>query len=167
MPIAGDRSIAFAAPSVAASEPRLVPSLPPTNEYRRDPPRVEPNAAPPLPVTMIRETTHIVERSERERMVPIAATPREARSAGPSRPSWVVPVATATPMPPRLTQADSSESRPPEPAPAPRVEVTIGTVEVRAIVPSLPPAAPRPAPRASAPPVSLNEYLNQRRSSRP
>lgn len=44
----------------------------------------------------------------------------------------------------------------------PRIEVTIGTVEVRAQMAAPAPALPASAPREYAPPVSLNDYLRQR-----
>ena len=46
----------------------------------------------------------------------------------------------------------------------PAVRVTIGRIEVRAVVPP-PQAPPRPAPRGPAP-LALDEYLEQRRSGR-
>jgi hypothetical protein len=57
-----------------------------------------------------------------------------------------------------------SEQRAPVP---PRIEVTIGTVEVRAVAAPTPPPPVVRATREPPPSVSLNDYLKQRGSSRP
>jgi hypothetical protein len=57
-----------------------------------------------------------------------------------------------------------SEQRAPLP---PRIEVTIGTVEVRAVAAPTPPPPVVRATREPPPSVSLNDYLKQRGSSRP
>ena len=55
------------------------------------------------------------------------------------------------------------EAPAPEAAPAaPVIQVTIGRVEVRAVM--APPSPPRPAPR---PRLSLDDYLRQSRGDRP
>ena len=66
-------------------------------------------------------------------------------------------VAAAASSPPSRRSARRAEQPP--------VRVTIGRVEVRAVVPLAPPApAPKPAPELV--PLSLEEYLDQRRSGR-
>jgi hypothetical protein len=51
----------------------------------------------------------------------------------------------------------------PEAHEPPSVQVTIGRLIVEAVAP-VPVAAPLPAPRQSAPRLSLDDYLRQRRS---
>jgi hypothetical protein len=48
--------------------------------------------------------------------------------------------------------------------PAPTIRITIGRVDVRAIMPAVP--APRPAPKRSSPALSLEDYLKQRGGGR-
>ena len=50
------------------------------------------------------------------------------------------------------------------PEPAPTIKITIGRVDVRAIMPAAP--APRPAPTRPSPALSLEDYLKQREGGR-
>ena len=50
------------------------------------------------------------------------------------------------------------------PEPAPTIKITIGRVDVRAIMPAAP--APRPAPTRPSPALSLDDYLKQREGGR-
>ena len=50
------------------------------------------------------------------------------------------------------------------PEPAPTIKITIGRVDVRAIMPAAP--APRPAPARPSPALSLEDYLKQREGGR-
>jgi hypothetical protein len=85
-------------------------------------------------------------RVEKQPVHPIAVTVRPAQR---SRDEQAVPTLPLTPAP---------REGPPR-ASAPAVHVTIGRVEVRAIMPGV--AAPEPAP-SSTPRLSLEDYLKQR-----
>jgi hypothetical protein len=76
------------------------------------------------------------------------------------------PTITPTPEPTRPMPAAEHVDTTTLPPSAPTIHVTIGRIEVRAIVPPAPPAPRPPAPR-SAPTTSLHDYLKQRREGRP
>lgn len=100
--------------------------------------------------------------------LPPARSPAPAAVARPVRREPAVPRARPSPGEAFGRAApDSLEER--SEAVGPRIEVTIGTIEVRAMVPSpAPPAAPvRPPVREPAPPVSLDDYLKRPRPTRP
>jgi hypothetical protein len=52
-----------------------------------------------------------------------------------------------------------NQRAPESPAPPPTVQVTIGRIEVRAILPPAP--APQPSARPATPRLSLTDYLKQ------
>lgn len=103
----------------------------------------------PVPRTIIDERiTRIVERSETAPAAPVAVEPRVQPL--PARVLPPIPVA-ARPMQPALRPIEE---------PASTIHVTIGRVDVRAIVSSEAPARPAPAP--PQPSLSLDDYLKQR-----
>jgi hypothetical protein len=99
----------------------------------------------------VASTTHTAPRDRREREV---ARPERIVE----RPATTVRPASRLTAARRAMPAKQIRDEPPP------VRVTIGRIEVRAVVPP-PQAAPRPAPRRPAP-LSLDEYLEQRRSGR-
>jgi hypothetical protein len=113
--------------------------------------RVEPREQKLVQPSSVAFTPHTVSRggparevARRERLVerPAATVPRRSRLTAARR----------------ATPAKQLGDEPPP------VRVTIGRIEVRAVVPPSQ-APPRPAPRRPAP-LSLDEYLEQRRSGR-
>ena len=62
-------------------------------------------------------------------------------------------------------RASAAPAAKPGPAETPVIRVTIGRVEVRAVVPPAPQQAPPPAARKSTPVISLDDYLKQQSSS--
>jgi hypothetical protein len=100
---------------------------------------------------------------------PVASTthtaPRGRRTREAARPEGIVerPAAAVRPTS-RLTAARRATPAKQVRDDPPPVRVTIGRIEVRAVVPP-PQAPPRPASRRPAP-LSLDEYLEQRRSGR-
>jgi hypothetical protein len=60
-----------------------------------------------------------------------------------------------------MAQSQPSEVKP---AATPTIQISIGTVEIRAVTPAL--VSQRPAERRGAPRLSLEEYLRQRNESR-
>jgi len=83
-------------------------------------------------------------------IAPSIASPKEPSFASAIRP----------PVAPRATNARSPEALPSSSPPAPAIQVSIGRVEVRAVFPQ-PAVHSAPAPRPT-PPLSLDEYLQQR-----
>ena len=112
-----------------------------------------------MPVTAPRATL-AEPQPERRVAVPVARDPL---------PPPIVPrvrIARAQPAAATETPNVRAQGEPHAPVP-PRIEVTIGTVEVRAVAA---PATPPPVARAThepPPSVSLSDYLKQRGSSRP
>ena len=81
------------------------------------------------------------------------------------RAARIRPALTPRVTPTAMTPRSAAEQREPGPAATPTIRVTIGRVEVRAIVPPAP-APPRAAPARSGPMISLDEYLKQRNGGR-
>jgi hypothetical protein len=113
--------------------------------------RVEPGEHELARAPSVASTTHTVPRGRRAREVAGRERIIE-RPAATVRPTSRVTAAR------RATPVKQTRDEPPP------VRVTIGRIEVRAVVPP-PHAPPRPAPRRPAP-LSLDEYLEQRRSGR-
>jgi hypothetical protein len=68
------------------------------------------------------------------------------------------------PAPPRLATLDSKPDLVPDTPPAPEIHVSIGRIEVRAVMPPVA-QAPRASTPANRPALSLEAYLEQRRGS--
>jgi len=138
-------------PSPGPSEPRPAPPAPATEppsaapEAGRDPP---PETPPPATVVV------------RDRRPPVSATPRAQERASGSEPRTQAgesPLAlppVSPPAPERLFAGPSAADEPPV------VRVTIGRVDVRAVLPAAPPERPRPK---RPPRLSLDEYLREGR----
>lgn len=98
----------------------------------------------------------------------VAESPPTARPESPVPPprvpTAIVPRLELT-RPPEAVHPASPSQRGRESAP-PRIEVTIGCVEVRAFTAAAATAPPRPPVREPSAPVSLSDYLRQRRSAR-
>lgn len=162
-------------PATSVPKPAPIPPapVPPVEPSARRP------AAPTPPVVVERQTVRVETRREiehRATALPPKAVAADRSNARPTAdsgplaapleplpPPPVVPQVTVAPAPPPVPSfvADTF-TRPtaaPPPSLAPTVEVTIGTVEVRAIVAPPPAIAPRPAAREPAPPISLDRYL--------
>ena len=188
-PTMRERSIEIARPIVAA-EPAASVVSPPVNVPLADPPPfvapitptkpqppekgIQPAPTPLLapvptlpvrPVLLSQETPIPATRSSRP---PEPVTPREAGETPPRKrvepvvPQRIVavekpPVAAAVASSPEATGAACET---PAETAAPIIRVTIGRIDVRAVLPSAP-APTRKAPTAS-PVLSLDEYLKQR-----
>jgi hypothetical protein len=143
--------------------------------------RVRQPVAPIVPITD--ETTRAIERpvtvrqkspepetkQSESKVVPIP--PKDAVNHR-SQPVPLPPIVPSVRRSPREPEAqlkiaakkNDAESKAPSP---PRIEITIGTVEVRAMVaPSAPVPVQRAPQREPAPAVSLTDYLRQRGNSR-
>ena len=136
--------------------PREIQPLPPSPSMER--PRVESHEPPPPRTIVDERIVRAVERIESQRVVrpatevqPRVTTPIEPPP--PARPHAPVPVATrAAERAPVALQLVESE---------PAVRITIGRVDVRAIVAPETPSHPAPAqPRTTS--ISLEDYLKQR-----
>jgi hypothetical protein len=68
------------------------------------------------------------------------------------------------PAPPRLATLDSKPDLVPDTPPAPEIHVSIGRIEVRAVMPPVA-QTPRASPPANRPALSLEAYLEQRRQN--
>lgn len=132
-------SVGPAAPSASkAAAPVTVSSLQPTNR---------PDAGRPQPLGW--EATD--------------STPQGAHRSRPTVKPTVEPNVPPSPYPapamrPGVPMAISHPA-PASPAPSPTVQVTIGRIEVRAILPPAP--APQPSARPATPRLSLADYLKQ------
>ena len=153
-----------ATPAAAAASTRrevvtTVVTVPMTPEPRRAPPDRIAEAVAPRPLASRDD-----EPPRRRREPPAERAPAAAAavaSPSPRAPAIVPAVERATAPAPRA-DATSRRDRQDVAASPPRIEVTIGTVEVRAQMTAPAPALPVSAPREYAPPVSLNDYLRQR-----
>jgi hypothetical protein len=85
--------------------------------------------------------------------------------SAPAPPPAIIPHIELFRPPEAPPSATPTMARAAEPAP-PRIEVTIGCVEVRAVAPATTPATVRFPTREPQPRVSLGDYLKQRRSAR-
>jgi hypothetical protein len=98
--------------------------------------------------------TPTIVRSEERPLQPVSAPQRSPQPRGEPEPTL---------EPTQTRRDDSAAPSLEEASSAPTIQVTIGRVEVRAIVPSPPPPA-RPAPR---PHLSLDDYLRKAKGDRP
>lgn len=177
-PAASPAVVAEPAPRPAPAAPRIEPSSagipPPENarDERRDPaPAAPPAAQNPTPPVIFAPTREVhTERIVTERIlvkeVAPAAAPAELPSSPPPTPRadpllaaplvrLLEPAATAKPEDPAHRDALSD---------APVIRVSIGRVEVRAVVPPALPAASPALPRKPNPVISLDDYLKQQAS---
>lgn len=155
-------------PPVPLPEPvRSVAPAPVPEDPRRGNDRLVPIAAPPAPVAAEAAPSSrvLIETIIREpARPPGAADPDKSSEAVLPRPAMPLLV----PPPVRLLDVGPGrhESRPEEPATAssPAIHVTIGRVEVRAVVPPQRPASPQPAARKAPHVIPLDDYLRQQSS---
>lgn len=91
---------------------------------------------------------------------PASVSDHARRSSTPAKTS-VQPHVTVYREPPASMPAEGIA----RPEPAPTIKITIGRVDVRAMMPAAP--APRPAPARPSPALSLDDYLKQRGGGRP
>jgi hypothetical protein len=115
---------------------------------------------------------HIIGRAVDERAVwfdvpqpknithPESVSDHARRSSTPAMPV-VQPRVTVYREPPVSTPSEGTAM----PEPAPTIKITIGRVDVRAMMPAAP--AARPAPARPSPALSLDDYLKQRGGGRP
>ena len=95
----------------------------------------------------------------------VSAGPKpDTRRAAPTLP-FLNPVVAPVPRAPigRRARARASFAAAADPSPTPTIHVTIGRVEVRAIMPAAP--APQPRVPSSEPKLSLDDYLRSRNGS--
>ena len=150
---------------------------------RRDPVPVTMNTPVSLTLQPVVDLPVVSPRSEDTRLERAMSLDRRAdpeanavpRELSPAPATPIVPVHAISPVierpvPIASHDVERAAVQPPiEHAPhrAPRIEVTIGTVEVRAVAtPAAAPPPPRPA-REPAPPITLTDYLKQRANARP
>ena len=166
--------------SLLAGDPPAQPPEPPAEgrPARERVPAERPVAVPP---PLENDRSFLLERETR--VISFQPAPRTEKALGsqlaqvfhtpagePPRPEGVSPrmpvSAIGWPLRPE-TSAAGPELQPParlpqvEPAAAPRIQVTIGRIEVRA-APTAAPAPPRPGPARHGPTVSLQDYLKRR-----
>lgn len=152
----GDQGPPAASPTPPPSpRSRRTPALPPSRIA--EPAVLEPDRPAPAPARGRVSTVSVAPVPESLR--PFGPPHEPAPPARPPGSGVVVaqPQMTRHAEPPPHSPAESRAI----PAPAPTIKVTIGRVEVRAIMP--PAAAPRPARARPGPALSLEDYLKQRR----
>ena len=164
-------------PQRQVESPPPVPLLEPVRSVTRSPApanpprendRLVPLPAPPGPVAsaVAPSSRVLIATILREPILPTAAP--EPRRPGEA----VLPPPPAVPLlaPPVVRLLDAGpgrhESRPDEPASdvLPAIHVTIGRVEVRAVIPPQRSASPQPAARKASPVIPLDDYLRQQSS---
>jgi hypothetical protein len=92
---------------------------------------------------------------------PVAPTPGESRQPLPRAEPLLAPPAVRLIEPAMRASAQAARER--EPAEPSAIHVTIGRVEVRAVVPPAP-QQPAPPARKPSPVIPLDDYLRQQRS---
>ena len=136
-------------------EPPLLPRPAITASKKTTQPMIQPETINPLkpaasPLLPVRDSS-----APEPSLLPNGTTTASNRTAPPVvQPEIISPLKPAT--------APLLPARPPSPNEPPAIHVTIGRVEVRAVMPH--PATPKAASPA-APKLSLKEYLKQRRSA--
>jgi hypothetical protein len=146
-------------PGEAAAPPEKSPSLPrptPTASKKATQPVIQPEIiSPPKQATSPLLPTPESSSATEPSLLPNGTTTASNRTAHPVvQPEIISPL-----KPPAFPLLPA---RPPSPNEPPAIHVTIGRVEVRAIMPQ--PATPKAASPAT-PKLSLKEYLRQRRSA--
>jgi len=165
-----------AAPVLTRGEPERVDATPPVRHASTEPPPLEHAAGEPAlaaqaaaPRTVPARAGSRVRKRVRQAQRAEQIVPEEA-TMPPAYPDQPEPAA-ATPTPRAVVRPTTRRRRSEPAAPrqqvareAPPVRVTIGRIEVRAVTPAAP--APQRRPPRRPPPLSLDDYLEQRQSGR-